>query len=242
MAVERVRRIASQAGRRLVHAAADLARRVGLLSHRPEHWTTERWAEAYGSGSLDFYGNLDELPRYSVILGYIGWSAEVVGRSPRVLDVGCGTGLLRERLAEDAFAEFVGVDVSATAIDEAEARAHPRSRFLLGDVTSMDLGHFDTIVVNEVLYYLDDPASFLTHLQALLHPDGLLVVSMWRHPGDRSLWRTVDAVTPIIDRVEIRNRANPMNPRGWVVAASVGSGAVRPRPPRRGRVWLRRGW
>jgi hypothetical protein len=50
---------------------------------------------------------------------------------------------------------------------------------------------------------------------------------MWRHPGDRSLWRTVDEQFPLVDRVEARNRGNELNPRGWIVSCH----RRRPEPP-----------
>ncbi len=52
----------------------------------------------------------------------------------------------------------------------------------------------------------------------LLAPGGFVVLSVWRHPGDQSLWRIVDNAFPVLARVEVRNRANAVNPRGWIVA------------------------
>ena len=147
-----------------------------------------------------------------------------------MLDVGCGTGLLRARLEGADVGEYVGVDLSATAVEAAERRRLPRSVFLAGDVATLDLGRFDVIVLNEMLYYVEDVEDFLARLGQLLEPSGLLLVSMWRHPGDRALWRTVDECFPLVDRVEARNRANELNPRGWIVSCH----RRRPEPPRPG--------
>lgn len=199
--------------------AAGMARSLGVLPYQPEHWTTRRWAASYASGCLDYYGYLDELARYSVLVGYLGWIAgRMPDRLPSVLDIGCGTGLLRERLNVAAFSTYVGVDLSETAIAQAQARAHPRSSFLVGDVTALDLDRFDVVVLNEVLYYAPDTGVFLGHLRGLLGPQGFLLVSMWRHPGDRTLWRTVADTFPIVDRVQVRNRGNAVNARGWMIA------------------------
>ncbi|MDQ4142424.1 MAG: class I SAM-dependent methyltransferase [Actinomycetota bacterium] len=209
--------------RRRLRAAAHWlgarGRQLGVLPYQPERWTTDRWDAAYGEGSLDYYGQLDELPRYSIIAGYVGWFAAARrGSRPRVIDVGCGTGLLRERLDGETFAEYVGVDVSHVAIQAASARGLPRSRFVVGEIPTLDLGRFDVAVLNEVLYYEADASSFLTNLRSLLEPDAIVIISMWRHAGDRILWRRVNDVFPILDRVEARNRANAINPRGWVIA------------------------
>ncbi len=214
-AARRVRRRARQGAR----AAASLGRRLGVLPHQPERWSPERWTDAYGSGQLEYYGMLDELARYSLLVGYVGFffppGAERT--PPRILDVGCGTGLLRSRL-DGVVGDYVGVDLSAAAVEAAERRRLPRSRFLVGDVASLDLGGFDVIVLNEMLYYVEDVPGFLRRLGDLLEPSGLLLLSMWRHPGDRSLWHQVDERFPLVDRVEARNRANELNPRGWLVS------------------------
>jgi 2-polyprenyl-3-methyl-5-hydroxy-6-metoxy-1,4-benzoquinol methylase len=210
--------------RRFGRWSAQQGRRLGLLAYRPEHWTTEQWDAEYRAGSLGRYGDLAELARYSVLVGYIAWhAARRPDNGPAILDVGCGVGLLRERLDGVAFAQYVGVDLSAPAIGEADARGHARSRFVVGDVTTpdvdrLDLGRFDVVVLNEMLYYVPDPAAFLDRIRGLLQPEGVLVVSVWRHPGDRALWRTIDAAFSLVDRVEVRNRANPVNAKGWVVA------------------------
>jgi SAM-dependent methyltransferase len=209
-------------GRRLARRAVDRAgaagRRLGLLAYRPEQRSVQEWTSAYEAGRLDYYGQLDELGRYSVLVGYVGWLAAARPVGPRVLDVGCGNGLLRERLDGASFSEYVGVDLSGAAVAAARARDHDRSRFVVGDVGSLDEGRFDVVVLNEVLYYSPDPRAFLERLASLLTPDGLLLVSMWRHPGDRALWRTVDGALRLVDRVEVRNRGNRVNPRGWRVA------------------------
>ena len=198
-----------------------------MLPHRPERWSTGDWAAAYGGGQLAYYAALDELARYSVIIGYISWVGSMrAGRAPAILDVGCGTGLLRERLGDSAFSSYVGVDVSETAVAGARAARYDRSRFVVGDAADLDLGRFDVVVLNEVLYYAPDPAVLLRRVAGALEPDGLLVTSMWRHPGDRALWRVVDGVLPRVDRVEVRNRGNEVNRRGWWIAANGRVGAA----------------
>lgn len=219
----------------MARGAADRTQRwgrwLGILPHEPERWSTQRWDAAYRDGTVSYYGQLEELARYSVIVGYVGWfmATRPTGVA-RILDVGCGTGLLRDSLDGMAFSGYVGVDLSEAAIRDATAKAHPRSRFLVGDVCALRLDRFDVVVLNEVLYYAPDASRFLRRIRALLEPHGVLVVSMWRHPGDRSLWRKVDNAFPLVDRVAIRNRRNAVNRRGWLVACYDGDGIV-PRGP-----------
>lgn len=205
--------------RHVAKRAEETGRRLGVLPYRPEHRTSNEWSVAYRAGALDYYAQLDELARYSVIAGYLGWAAsEQVTNAPSVLDIGCGSGVLRRRLEGIPFSEYVGIDLSDTAIEAARQEGFSRSRFLVGDVTTTELGLFDVVVLNEVLYYASDAPAFLQHVAKLLRDGGIALVSMWRHPGDRALWRSVDAAFRAVDRVEIRNRANPVNKHGWIVA------------------------
>ena len=112
----------------------------------------------------------------------------------------------------------MGVDLSAAAVEAAERRRLPGPASW--SVTSWrSTSGFDVVVLNEMLYYVADSAAFLGRLGELLAPSGLMLLSMWRHPGDRAFWRDQSTGgSPSVDRVEARNRANPLNPRGWIVA------------------------
>jgi 2-polyprenyl-6-hydroxyphenyl methylase/3-demethylubiquinone-9 3-methyltransferase len=225
-----VRHRLRRSSQRVADAGTALGRRLGLVPYAPERWTPEQWTAAYGAGQLEYYAGLDEMARYSVLTGYVRWIGRSRAVPPRLLDVGCGTGLLRSALVGVQWSEYVGVDVSDRAIAEAAARPSERSRFVVGDVMTLDLGRFDIVVANEVLYYAADPRAFLHRLRACLAPGGYLLVSMWRHPGDHLLWDLVDEVVPILDRVDVRNRANAINRRGWIVACCGPVGVEPPSP------------
>lgn len=75
---------------------------------------------AYRSGAYDFAESLDMAPRMAVLAGYIRHLALA-----RVLDVGCGTGLLLGHL--DRAVTYVGVDISPTAVEAATERFADRA-------------------------------------------------------------------------------------------------------------------
>src|SRR5262245_51695956 len=85
-------------GRRFPGAAA-LERRVRLWEHETGRGdapvSKERWDEEYASGRWDVMRRSDELARYSVLAGYL----RRLHPRGRVLDVGCGEGILLEHLA-----------------------------------------------------------------------------------------------------------------------------------------------
>lgn len=211
---ERLRRAAARVSSR----SDEWGRRFGVLPYRTERVSSAQWSASYRTGELDFYGDLEELGRYSLVVGYARWTASTTGGRPALLDVGCGSGLLRDRLEGVDIAEYVGIDISEVAIDAARAKCHPNARFVVGDLMNTELEQYDIVVVNEMLYYAVDPAALLRRVRELACRGAIVVVSMWRHSGDYKLWRQVDQALHQVDRVEIRNRSNPRNRRGWIVA------------------------
>ena len=192
-----------------------VADRRGLLPYRSEPWTPEQWRAGYTSGHLDYFAGIDELPRYSLLLGYLVF----LGGQPEILDVGCGQGLLRARIEGVPFRRYVGIDPVPAAIEQARALEDGRTRILVGDITdpTLELGHFDVVVCNEVLSVASDPVAVLARVRDVLRPGGHLLTSTWRHPGDEALWRLVDQRFTRVDAVEAQNPANPIALEGWRV-------------------------
>src|SRR3954454_23707255 len=124
--------------RRARRVAGDLGRRWRLLPYQTERKSASEWTADYATGRLDFYGSLEELSRYSVLAGYIGWTRRSRDAPLRVLDVGCGSGLLPAVLDDKLWSEYVGVDLSESAIAAARAAPIERTRYLVGDVMTLD--------------------------------------------------------------------------------------------------------
>ncbi len=127
-------------------------------------------------------------------------------RYPRVLEIGCGIGVLTAQLAARAD-RLVATDVSPPAVERARERTAglPHVQVEVGDVVdALPAGPFDLVVLSEVGYYLDRPTlqRVLTDLRGRLAPGGTLLACHWRHPvaayplsGDevhRVLRRTTD--------------------------------------------------
>ena len=192
----------------------DVATRAGVMDYRPLVWSDERWEASYTDHQPDSYAALDEVARYGILLGYLTWH----GGSPTVLDVGCGAGVLRERIEAVPFRSYLGVDPTAAAIEQATQLTDDRTAFRVADPMVDDVGAHDVVVCNEVLYFADDPEALVDRLGALVRPGGLLLTSIWRHPGDTVLWGWIDDRYELLDRVWVRNPKNRFAPRGWQVA------------------------
>jgi SAM-dependent methyltransferase len=193
-----------------------LALRAGVIPYRPTISSEHRWMESYRSGELDYFQDLVELPRYSILVGYISY----LGGHPSILDVGCGQGLLRARLDAVRFRRYVGVDPTEAAIEQARHWTDERTTFVVGTLSELgpDPDRFDIAVLNEVLSIVSDPAGLLDEVAARLWPEGHLVACNWRHPGDGQLWRVVDDRFERMDMVEARNPANRIALNGWRMA------------------------
>ena len=117
--------------------------------------------------------------------------------SPRVLELGCGTGLLsRHLLAQYPDGNFVFTDLAQAMLEQCRLnvgrQARGRARFALMDGSKPDasLETFDLIATSMALHWLSDPLASLSHLRSLLAPQGLLLFAALG-PESFTEWRNV---------------------------------------------------
>jgi len=129
-------------------------------------------------------------------------------KGARVLDVGCGGGILSEALAA-AGAQVTGIDLAPRVLDV--ARLHLHETGLSVDYREISVealagqmpGAFDAIACMEMLEHVPDPGSVIAACAALLKPGGRMFLS--------TLNRTPQAfVTAIVGAEYIAN----LLPRG----------------------------
>src|SRR5260221_6945847 len=91
----------------------------------------------------------------------------------RILDLGCGTGHLTDRIAA-AGAEVVGIDSSPAMVEQAR-RSYPPLRFEVGDARDFSFPEpFDAVFSNAVLHWITEPERVLACVQRALRPGGPL--------------------------------------------------------------------
>lgn len=127
--------------------------------------------------------------------------AEAGGRPMRVLDAGCGDGLLTLVLAKrHRDWALLGVDRRDDLLDGARARAAGRGlgnvRFEAADLTQpLPESGFGAVVALECLHEIPDDAAALTSMAGALAPGGLLALQVPRRDwtpvlrGSSGIWR-----------------------------------------------------
>lgn len=107
--------------------------------------------------------------------------AELSG-SERVLDCGCGPGLVSCYLADYA-REVVGVDLTQAMVDQARAGAASRAlanvSFETGNVTALPFedGEFDVTVSRYAFHHLENPEIAFREMVRVTRPGGRIVVA-----------------------------------------------------------------
>lgn len=124
-----------------------------------------------------YAAHFDELAAAGAdVHGEVSFLRPLLAEGARVLDAGCGTGRVAQRLAEEGYA-VTGVDADAAMIEVARERAAAID-WHVADLASLDLGEtFDLVVMagNVVPFVEADLEAVCTRLAAHLEPRGMLV-------------------------------------------------------------------
>ena len=177
------------------------------------------WAETYDQTMLD--GLAYRSPQRVATL-----AAETEARRDvRVLDVGCGTGLLADRLRAQGFNQVDGLDYSAPMLAIAQREGRIDEAFLrdLNERLEMGAECYDMLVSTGTFTHGHVGAGCLPELLALLVPGGLLICTVHRDVwAECGFGASLQALTEA-GVAEVRSRkadllfADNDEPQGWYV-------------------------
>ncbi|MCU4752553.1 methyltransferase domain-containing protein [Halobacteria archaeon AArc-curdl1] len=137
--------------------------------------------------------------RYLVPPIFASWADRLVetgdiGEGNRVLDVGCGTGIVARRVATRVGASgyVVGLDSNQGMLAVAKETAAGNQQTLewrQGDAEALPFadGDFDIVCSQQSVQFFDEPTAALEEMQRVLTPGGRVALSVWRpleyHPA-----------------------------------------------------------
>lgn len=171
----------------------------------------EFWDSHYISGDWDFLRNIDQLAPYSIIVGY--FKHFKFGGS--ILDVGCGEGILYERLEPNSYFKYVGIDVSGDAISRISHKINDRTSFIRVDAKDyFTKEKFDVIIFNEFLYYIERNSvlDLIKKYDNFLKRDGIYIISIFKKDNYDYLWQKLESRYSPVDKTIITNKLG----RSWV--------------------------
>ncbi|MDQ4129411.1 MAG: methyltransferase domain-containing protein [Actinomycetota bacterium] len=129
------------------------------------------------------------------------WAEEVLERLPlqgheTVLDAGCGSGRVTERLVERLPAgRVLGVDASADMVRKARERLDGRATVWQADLTGLEVDEpVDAVFSNAVFHWVADHELLFGRLNAVLRPGGRLVAQCGGKGNIASLRKALEAV------------------------------------------------
>lgn len=139
---------------------------------------------------------------------------EALERPIRVLDVGCGSGVLGQYIANTPNVTYVGTDLSESALTLARQRV-PQGTFHQADMETGPKfeGTFDVIVFAEVLLYGNYVEVLKLH-EKYLNENGWYIISLYQTWRTRYIWYKLSHYVRVYKDISVRDVTRNI---GWRV-------------------------
>lgn len=143
------------------------------------------WSQLYGEGNpAENYLFIVRKKRVEQLLD------GGVGPGLRVLDVGCGTGIMAPYFAQKG-AIYFGIDISGKMVAQAKKeifqilKTQEHTSFAQGDVKHLDFpdGYFDIVISLGLLEFLEDREAAIKEIVRVTHSSGTIVVAVPNKQG-----------------------------------------------------------
>jgi 2-polyprenyl-6-hydroxyphenyl methylase/3-demethylubiquinone-9 3-methyltransferase len=181
-----------------------------ILPYKPLRISKVVWNQQFSNGHWDYLKNNEEVARYGVIISLI---SHYFGNEVSILDLGCGTGIICEKL-DQKYSYYTGVDLSDEAIKQASEKSNKKTEFLAEDLLKyIPTRKYDIVVFNESLYYFEKPLELLKKFSDFLN-NGMIIISMWDNKErNNKIWKTIDKTFTPKDQIFLSHHAG----KGWFI-------------------------
>lgn len=142
-----------------------------------------------------------------------------IGRSTRVLDVGCGSGEFLVRLRQ-AGADPVGADPAPAMV----AAASVHAPVVQADAENLpfEAGRFDVVTAVNALQFADDTSAALREFARVLTPGGRIGIANWAEAARNDVDVIERAVAEALDEDQLPD--GPLRPAGGIEEAMTDAG------------------
>lgn len=107
---------------------------------------------------------------------FVALIARWLPRRARILDIGCGTGLLLAELQRRGFYNLWGVDLSPKMIEKAQQNFKGPLQIANCYKLPFENESFDAVIISSMLHHLPDIPLALKEIERVLQPYGLLFI------------------------------------------------------------------
>lgn len=189
--------------------------RGGLMTQQAENGTAH---ESFDPLLFERYAQVQDRHfwfqvRNRIIATLIGQAVADLPAGYRVLEVGCGTGIvLRALQTVCPRGEVCGMDLYEEAL--AFTRQRLKCKLVQGDITQPPQAaeQYDAVGMFDVLEHLEDDALVLRHLWSLVRPGGVLLLTV---PAMPQLWSYFDVANHHCRRYTADSLSTRINQTGF---------------------------
>jgi SAM-dependent methyltransferase len=156
--------------------------------------------------------------RYSAELGRGLIELAGVAAGDRVLDVGCGTGLLTAELAAVVGADHVAAVDPSEPFAEACRRRVPGADVRIAGAERLPFadGAFDRVLSQLVLTFMDDAEAGVREMARVSRPGGRVAACVWDYQNEmvllRAFWDAAGALDPAARQLDEGMAGRPCDP------------------------------